>query len=507
MRRQDSFWSFSIFVAAAVAAMGGGPSAIASRPNIVFILADDMGYGEVSAMNPDRCKVPTPAIDRLASQGMLFTDAHSSSSVCTPTRYSILTGRYCWRTVLQEFVLYGYSAPLIDPDRETVATWLKGQGYNTAAIGKWHLGMELPTTDGAPPGKGHHPKNIDWNGTIRNGPNAVGFDYFYGISASLDMPPFIFIENNRFVGQATATRKYQREGPAEPDFDAVDVLPVVRQKTVRYIKQQAADRPYFAYVALNSPHTPIVPSKQWSGKSGISRYGDFVMQTDAVVGAIVDAVDQSAMADNTIVIFTTDNGCSKMARIEQLKQKGHYVSGPLRGSKGDLWEGGHRVPFIVRWPGNVSPGTRCHQTIGQWDLLATCVDILQSEIPETSAEDSVSFLPALLGEPIRSDRKGIVHHAINGHFAYRSDNWKLLLSRSSGGITAPRENDVSSDVPEAQLYDLQQDLGELNNLYPQKPELAAKLLRQLESDVMSGRTVQGPAATNDVPNIKLWKNR
>lgn len=353
-----------LFIAMISVAIGVDAASDPTRPpNIVFILADDMGYGEVSSMNPDRCKVPTPAIDRLASQGMTMTDAHSSSSVCTPTRYSILTGRYNWRTKLQRFVLYGYSPPLIDANRKTVASFLKDKGYNTAAIGKWHLGMDIPTTDGNAPEKGHNPTNIDWKRRIQNGPTSRGFDYFYGISASLDMTPFIYIENDRFVGQATVIKKYQREGPAEPDFEAVDVLPVLKQKAVQYINQQTAERPYFAYIALNSPHTPILPSPQWRGKSSVGQYGDFVMQTDAVVGAIVDAVDQSANAANTIVIFTTDNGCSKMAKIEQLKEKGHYVSGPLRGSKGDLWEGGHRVPFILRWPDSVEPGTRSDETM------------------------------------------------------------------------------------------------------------------------------------------------
>ncbi|EMI17474.1 arylsulfatase A [Rhodopirellula maiorica SM1] len=479
----------------------------ASPPNIVFILADDMGYGEVSAMNPDRCKVPTPAIDRLAAQGMLMTDAHSSSSVCTPTRYSILTGRYNWRTKLQRFVLYGYSPPLIDSNRLTVAGFLKEQGYNTAAIGKWHLGMDLPTTDGKAPGKGHSPKNIDWKGTIKNGPTSRGFDYFYGISASLDMPPFIYIENDRFVGQATATKKYQREGPAEPDFEAVDVLPVLKQKAVNYIKRQTTGRPYFAYIALNSPHTPILPSREWQGKSAVGRYGDFVMQTDDVVGAIVDAIDQSASAENTIVIFTTDNGCSKMAKIEQLKEAGHYVSGPLRGSKGDLWEGGHRVPFILRWPAKVAAGTRSDETIGQWDLMATCADLLQTELPPRTAEDSVSFLPALQGQPIQSTRRGIVHHAIDGHFAYRAGDWKLLLARGSGGLTAPREKNVSADAPQVQLYNLATDIGETNNLYRSEPDIVNRLLGLLESDVRRGRSSEGVDAKNDVESIQLWKSK
>ena len=268
------------------------------NPNVVFIMADDLGYGDVQCLNPERGKIETPHIDQLASQGMTFTDAHSSSSVCTPTRYSILTGRYNWRTHLQKSVLYGFDKPLIAKDRMTVAELLQNEGYATAAIGKWHLGLEIPFTDDTPL-DGHNPQNVDWDARINNGPVDRGFDYFYGISASLDMPPYIYIENDHFVGRGTATKAFNRKGPAEPRFEAVDVLQTIGEKSVEFIKQQNSSRPFFAYIAFTSPHTPILPSPEWQGKSELGKYGDFVMQTDAVVGQIVAAIDQSGLAEKT----------------------------------------------------------------------------------------------------------------------------------------------------------------------------------------------------------------
>ncbi|WP_404307348.1 sulfatase family protein [Neorhodopirellula lusitana] len=476
-----------------------------SKPNIVFILADDLGYGDVQCLNPERGKIPTPHMDQLAAQGMTFTDAHSSSSVCTPTRYSILTGRYNWRTKLQKSVLYGFDAPLIAPDRMTTAGFLKQHGYTTAIIGKWHLGLDLPLTDNTPV-KGNNPQNIDWDARVGNGPVDRGFDYFYGISASLDMPPYIYIENDHFVGKGTATKAFNRKGPAEPDFEAVEVLPTIGDKTVEFIKQHDGSKPFFAYVPFTSPHTPILPSKEWQGKSELGKYGDFVMQTDAVVGQIVEAIDQAGIADNTIVIVTSDNGCSKSAGIKNMQPKGHFPSAQFRGSKADLWDGGHRIPFFVRWPGHIQPGSQCDQTICQLDLMATCADLLGTTIPDGAGEDSVSFLPALQDKPIQSSRAGLIHHSIGGYFAYRQGKWKLLLCRGSGGWSSPNENRVSPNAPEAQLYDMEADPGEKNNLYLTQPEVANRLLALLESDITNGRSTEGVAAKNDV-DIKVWKNR
>lgn len=477
----------------------------AKKPNVVFILADDLGYGDVHCLNPARGKIATPAMDRLAREGMTFTDAHSSSSVCTPTRYGILTGRYNWRTRLQKSVLYGYDRPLIAEDRLTVAGFLKQHGYTTAAIGKWHLGMDLPTTDDRVI-KGHNRDNIDWDGVIQNGPIARGFDYYHGISASLDMPPYIYIENDRFVGRGTATKAFNRKGPAEPDFEAIDVLPMIGKKATEFIAQQDASKPFFAYIAFTSPHTPILPSAEWQGKSDLGKYGDFVMQTDAVIGDIVEAIDSAGLGDNTLVIVTSDNGCSKAAGIEKMQAKGHFPSAHLRGSKADLWDGGHRVPFFARWPAVIEPGSTSEQLVCQIDLMATCADLLNQPIPAGAGEDSASFSSALEGQPIESTRPGLIHHSIAGHFAYRRGKWKLLLARGSGGWTAPRENAVPAGAPIAQLYDMEADPGETHNLYDSEPEVAAELLAQLTADVERGRSTEGPAAQNDA-KIVIWKGK
>ncbi|SMP54190.1 Arylsulfatase A [Neorhodopirellula lusitana] len=470
------------------------------KPNIVYILADDLGYGDVHCLNPERCKITTPHMDQLAADGIIFTDAHSSSSVCTPTRYSILTGRYNWRSKKQGGVLHGFDQPLIAPDRVTVAGFLKEQGYNTACIGKWHLGLGLPTIDGKAT-RGKNADNVDWRGRINGGPVDLGFDYYCGISASLDMPPYIFIENDHFVGEATATKEFhpRRVGPAHPDLEAVDVLPEISRQTVQYIQRQQADNPFFMYVALTSPHTPLVPSKEWQGKSQLGTYGDFVMQTDAIIGEITTAVDASRFAENTMIIVTSDNGCSaKPAKASELQKAGHYPSGEFRGYKSDLWDGGHRVPFIVRWPAGVEAGSVSDQTICLTDLMATSAELAGSSMPQSIGEDSVSFAPALKGKPIVSSRQGVIHHSISGRFAYRQGKWKLLLTAGSGGWTKEKMPPGTT----RQLYDMEADPGEQVNLYAKHPEVAQRLLAQLQSDVRRGRSTDGPDLSNDV-QVKL----
>jgi len=476
----------------------------APPPNIVYILCDDLGYGDVQCLNPERGKIATPHMDQLASQGMVFTDAHSSSSVCTPSRYGILTGRYNWRTLRQTGVLLGYGEPLVAPDRLTVAGLLKEQGYTTAGIGKWHLGLKMPTTDGKRAnGQG---SNVDWKGIITDGPVHHGFDYYYGISASLDMPPYIYIENDHFVGECTTRKAFNREGPAHVDFEPVDVLPTLGKKAVEFIAQQKADKPFFAYVALASPHTPIVPSKDWKGKCPLGKYGDFVMQTDAVIGEIVAALDAAGLGENTLVIITSDNGCSRAAGISNLQKKGHYPSAQYRGSKADIWDGGHRIPFIVRWPGGVQAGSTSDQTICLTDLMATSADLAGVQLPITAGEDSVSFAPALKGQPIVSTRKGVIHHSISGHFAYRLGKWKILLAKASGGWTAPQERNAPAGCPKIQLYDMEADPGETTNLCASHPEVVQQLLAQLDSDVQRGRSTGGAVQQNDFQDIRLWKS-
>ncbi|MEW4561809.1 arylsulfatase [Bremerella sp. JC770] len=496
-------------------------SATATSPNIIYILADDLGYGDVQCLNPEQGKIATPHIDRLAAEGMAFTDAHTSSSVCTPTRYGILTGRYNWRSKLQQGVLDGYGEPLIPTDRLTVATFLKNHGYTTAMIGKWHLGLGISTIDEKPAtpignlrakvGEGEFApqelSNIDWDGTINGGPVDLGFDSWFGIPASLDYPPYVWIRDRSWVAAGTYAKAFRRPGPASEDFEAIDVLDKIGAESVKFIDEYKGDKPFFVYIPLTSPHTPIVPTKQWQGKSGLGHYGDFVMQTDHVIGQIMTAVDNSTFADNTLIIVTSDNGCSKAAGISKLESQGHYPSAHLRGSKADLWDGGHRVPFIVRWPSRVKAGTQCHQTISLTDLMATCAELTGKEMPYNAGEDSVSFAKALDGKTIASSRSGVIHHSISGHFAYRMGKWKLLLAKGSGGWTAPNEKKAAENgAPVAQLYDLENDPGETNNLYASQPEVVARLLAQLKSDVARGRSTNGTAANNDVETIQLWKS-
>jgi arylsulfatase A-like enzyme len=374
--------------AASILGVGAGHAddAAVRGPNIVFVLCDDLGYGDVHCFNPDRCKIATPNMDRLRNQGMAFTDCHAASSLCTPSRYGILTGRYSWRTRLQHGVLGGESPPLIEPGRLTVAGLLRENGYMTAGIGKWHLGLQFDTNDFAQP--------------ITDGPVQHGFDYYYGISASLDIPPYDYFENDRWTEIPSARKGFPscvygtlnsglgpvRPGPAAPDFEAVNVLPNCTRKAVDYIGQRGADKkPFFLYLALPSPHTPLVPEKQWQGKSSIGPYGDYVMETDWAVGQVMDAVDRAGLRDNTLVMMASDNGFAPNVGSHKFEAVGHYPSAQFRGFKTDIWDGGHRIPFLVRWPGKIKPGSRSDQISGLWDLMATCADSSMSNCLQTQA--------------------------------------------------------------------------------------------------------------------------
>jgi len=493
------------------------------RPNIIYILADDMGYGDVQILNPKRGKIATPHMDRVGAEGMIFTDAHTTSSVCTPTRYSIMTGRYNWRTKLQWHVLDGYGLPLIPTDRMTVPSFLSDHGYTTAMIGKWHLGLDIPTIDGqkARPagglrqkmGKGEFPtaelSNIDWKGTIQGGPVDLGFDSWFGITASLDFPPYVWIRDRNWIGEGTHAKAFARPGPASEDFEAIDVLDKLAEESVDYISEYSSEKPFFIYIPLPSPHTPIVPTKKWQGKSGIGRYGDFMMQTDDLVGQVVKALEDKGISDNTLLIVTSDNGCSKAANFKQLEGHGHFASAQYRGSKADLWEGGHRVPFLVKWPKVIKAGSVSDELTCQTDLLATCAEMLGKELPATAGEDSESIWPLFTGKPTEFSRKGVIHHSVSGHFSYRHGKWKLLLAKGSAGWTAPTEKAMAqvADAPEGQLYDLEADPGEQTNLYQKNPEVVKTVMALLKQDIANGRSTAGPKQENDIPvdQIKLWK--
>ena len=462
-----------------------------SKPNIVYIICDDLGYGDIQCLAPETSKIPTPNADQLALEGMTFTDAHSGSSVCTPTRYGIMTGRYSWRTKLQKGVVTGFAPCLIDKDRMTVAGFLKQQGYATAIVGKWHLDFQYldPESGEAYSQKQH--KTPPVGAKIPDGPLHRGFDYYHGFHHARNMEAVI--EDDKVIAHD----------------DVVNMLPRLTEKSVAYIDSRAGkEEPFFLYVPLGSPHTPIVPSDEWKGKSGLGEYGDFVMQTDNVVGEISKALERNGFTENTLVIFTSDNGCSKAAGIPKLAEQGHIVSANLRGSKADIWDGGHRVPFLVRWPGKVEAGSNSDQLICLTDLFATVTDILGQSILGQTCEDSVSFLPALSGKKIESTRNGVIHHSFSGHFAYRQGPWKLLLARASGGWSSPKENEAGKDAPKGQLYHMRKDICETNNLFEKNPEKVEVLLGLLKADVSRGRSTNGPESKNDVPveEIVLWKS-
>jgi len=486
----------------------GAQGGKAGRPSIVYILADDLGYGDVKCLNPQG-KIATPCLDRLAAGGMIFTDAHASSSVCTPTRYGILTGRYNWRSALSSGVLGGYSPRLAERGRLTVPALLKQHGYQTACIGKWHLGRDWPLKEGGTARDYDDGWKVDYTKPIANGPSALGFDYYYGISASLDMPPYVFIENDRCQGVPTVEKTWIRRGPAEKDFEAIDVLPTLVRKAVQYVDRQAAKaragEPFFLYLAFTAPHTPIVPTAPWQGKSGLTKYGDFVMQVDAAVREVLEALQRGGLADQTLVIFTSDNGCSPAAGIAELVAKGHHPSFHFRGHKADIYDGGHRIPFFARWPGKIKPGSASDQLICLTDLMATCADILGVKLPDGAGEDSVSILPALVGKDAGPLREAVVHHSVNGSFSIRQGSWKLELCPGSGGWSFPQPGrDDTSKLPLVQLYDLASDVGEKNNLQGQYPEVAQRLTKLLEKYVADGRSTPGAPQANTGP-IDIWK--
>jgi arylsulfatase A-like enzyme len=479
-----------------------------------FGSADAEIVGDVRSFNPEG-KIATPNLDKLAAGGMKFTDAHTPSAVCSPTRYGVITGRYNWRTKLQSGVLGGLSPRLIEEGRLTVAQMLKDHGYATACVGKWHLGMDWAKHEGKEVEALNIEKpdqvwSVDYAKPIANGPTAVGFDYYFGISASLDMVPYTFIENDRVTVVPTKDVAFPmitdrenggmtRKGPAAEGFEAVDVLPALAKKASEWIAKSAkGGQPFFLYLPLNAPHTPINPLPEWKGKSGLNAYGDFVMQVDAAVGEVLAALEKSGAGKNTLVVLTSDNGCSPSAKFDELRAKGHDPSAGFRGHKADIFEGGHRVPFIVCWPARVKPGGSSAQTVCLTDFMATVAEITEAKIPVNAAEDSVSFLPALLGtEGVK--RTALVSHSINGSFAIREGNWKLCLCAGSGGWSAPKPGTpAEKDLPADQLYDLAADRAEQKNVAAEHPEIVKRLSGLLDKTIADGRSTPGESQKNAV---------
>ena len=456
----------------------------ADRPNVLFILADDLGYGDLRCYNA-ASKIPTPHCDQLASAGIRFADAHSPAAVCTPTRYGILTGRYCWRTSLKSGVLQGYDPLLIEPGRLTVASFLKQQGYVTGAVGKWHLGLS-------------DRKPTDYDLPFAAGPHTVGFDNYFGIPSSLDFPPYVFVASDRVVERPTSTiaasemrRKggggFWRAGAIAPSFKHEDVLPAITDKAVQFIAKQTEDRPFFLYFALTSPHTPWMPTPEYRGKSQAGYYGDFVVQTDAAIGRVLDALHERGLAENTLVIVTSDNGAHWLA--SDIEQFGHRANASWRGQKADFWEGGHRVPFIARWPGKIKPGATSDETICLTDLMRTLGAMLDVSLPHNAAEDSFNILPALLGQDLhRPIRQATVHQSGDGTLAIRQGPWKLCFALGSHGFSEPRTVQAKPGEPLGQLYNLADDPGEANNLWAAEPKIVAQLADLMDRYKKEGRS-------------------
>jgi arylsulfatase A-like enzyme len=478
-----------------------------SKPNIVYILADDLGYGDPGCYNP-ASKIPTPNIDRLAREGVRFTDAHSPSAVCTPTRYALLTGRYAWRTRLQRNVLGPFAQPLIDEKRLTVAGILREQGYATACIGKWHLGWGWPK-----PGDGG---KRDFTRPIPNGPTTRGFDLYFGTDVP-NYPPYCFLENDRTVGIPSDMAPVGRDsfniaGPMAPGWKLVEVLPGLEKRAVKYIEKAAkGDKPFFLYLPLTSPHFPVVPTAVFKGKSKVGEYGDFVMQTDHAVGEVLDALKRSGVAEKTLVILTSDNGPEitgevKPGAYDRLKEFGHASMGPLRGAKRDAWEGGHRVPFIARWPGKIQAGTTCDEIICHVDLMATLAALLDVKLPADAGVDSVNILPALLGQKRKAPlREATVHHSGQGKFAIRRGDWVLVLAptgddNNKRGEPAwfQKDRGYKPHTEAGELFDLATDPTQKTNLYATQTAKVKELAALMERYVTQGRTTPGPKQTNDV---------
>jgi arylsulfatase A len=469
-----------------------------SLPNIVFILADDMGYGDVGCYGAT--KIPTPNMDRLACDGVRFTNCHAASSVCTPSRYGIITGRYCWRSSLKKWVLGGFGAPLIERDRLTVASLLKRHGYRTAAIGKWHLGFNWGRKDDGgmvkdfdAPAWSIDGFNIDYTKPLSGGPRELGFDYFFGISGSLDMAPYCFIENDHTVGipdrEKDPYANQQRKGLMTESWRDDEVDTTFARKAVQFIEQQAgSNAPFFLYLCTSAPHRPCEVRPDFvNGKSQAGDRGDMVVLFDWVVGQVMEALEHSGVADNTLIIATSDNG----ARLTCANGEsyGHKSNGDWRGQKADIWDGGHREPFIARWPGRISPGSQCDKPVCLVDFMATCADIVRETLPEDAAEDSFSFLPMLEGHaPQVAGHTHIVHHSGDGMFAIRKDAWKLIQGLGSGGFSEPKWAKPGPHDPPGQLYHLTVDPGEQNNCWMEEPDKVRELLADLDETITMGRT-------------------
>ena len=478
---------------------------IEGNPNILLIMVDDLGLGDLSCQYAK--DVQTPNIDRLFHQGVRMDNFYANSSVSSPSRAGLLTGCFPDMVGVPGVIRtdpkgsWGY----LSPDATLLPEMMKKAGYQTAIIGKWHLGWDWNNIEA---GK----DSVDFSKPITNGPTTRGFDYFYGIIASLDMAPYVYVEND--MPTALPDRetvndgmKYWRKGPTASDFDHEQTLPNFINRAVDYIHDKSKeDKPFYLYLPLPAPHTPILPIKEYQGKSGLNPYGDFVLMVDDMVGKVMKALKEAGVEDNTIIVFSTDNGCSPQAKFDELQAKGHYPSYIYRGHKADLFDGGHRIPCVVRWPARVKPHV-VDQTVCLTDFFATFAAVADYQLRDSEGEDSYNILPLLLnekeGEVIR---EATVHHSINGDFTIRKGEWKLLLSPGSGGWSFPKpgtDDEVIKTLPSVQLYNMQSDPAEKNNVYAEHPEVVKELKDLMIKYVKEGRSTPGTPQKNDGPEV--WK--
>lgn len=507
-------------------------------PNIVYLMADDLGIGDVKCYGGDRCRIATPAFDSLARDGMRFTDAHATASVCVPSRIAIMTGRYAWRFAKpSESGPWGFLNPQLPVGTFTVGSLLQGAGYRTGYVGKWHLGTLMQTTDG----KNQGLENVDYERPLKIGPNDYGFDYSFILPGSLDMYPYVFAKQGQFQGEVTAQKgwsAFNRVGPAAEDFEDFKVLETFASEAEAFIERNAERArngdPFFLYVALTAPHTPTSPSPAFEGKSDLGLYGDFVQETDATLGRVLQALDRHGLAENTLVIATSDHGAAPYAGnvrkatpnlIRELEKLGHYASGIYRGYKFTVFEGGLRVPFVVRWPGRVQPGSRCDGLVGLNDLAATVAEVAGVETGASNAPDSVSIVPLLENPDAASPRTTLVMQSPLA-FAIRHDQWKLALTPSSGsrGLwgtkpvpeqawgdalrsfgSRPSQSDLRA-APFVQLYDLAADVKETTDLATRQLEVVEEINEIFDGIVGQGRSTPGPALANDLASVDLHKN-
>ncbi|WP_405566298.1 arylsulfatase [Polaribacter sp. Asnod6-C07] len=485
------------------------------NPNIIYILADDLGYGDVQSFNSEG-KIPTPNLNKMAANGVKFTNAYTSSAVCTPTRYSILTGRYNWRTELKSFVVSGYSKSLIKQERTTVAEMLKNQGYSTAFIGKWHLGWDWEITKEDSKfsrDKLNAKPEVDFSKPIKNGPNSHGFDYTFGFCGSLDMAPYVYVENNKPTMEPTKTtvsvdeKGKWRKGLTSDDFNHTNVLQDLTDKAISYIDENANGKsPFFLYFPLPAPHTPILPTTEFLGKSNTNMYGDFVMQVDDVVRQIRETLKKQGISENTMLVFTSDNGCSPRANFDELAKVNHNPSYTFKGTKSDIYEGGLHVPFIVEWPNKALKNSSSNKVISTTDFFATSADIVGYKTKDSEGEDSYSMMPLISGKNDIDIRDYTVLHSVDGSFGIRKGDWKLITCQGSGGWSYPNPRDVKREklnLPDMQLYNLKDDIGETKNVITSFSEIASELKVALKKIILDGRSTPGSIQKNE--GMKGWK--